>query len=130
MEKQIILFDGVCNLCNASVQTIIKLDKNKIFHFASLQSKAGKELTKKYSLENYDSVCILKNERAYVKSNAAIQILISIGGFYKLIYVAYIMPRVVRDGLYDFIAENRYKWFGKKDSCMIPTQELKERFLE
>jgi predicted DCC family thiol-disulfide oxidoreductase YuxK len=129
-EQQIILFDGVCNLCNSSVQSIIRLDKKEKFVFAAIQSKSAKEFMEQYHHIKADSVILLKNSKAYVKSTAAIEIIAAFGGARILIKLAYLIPLYIRDKIYDFIAINRYKWFGKKDKCMIPSPELKKRFLD
>jgi len=129
---KIILFDGVCNLCNSSVNFIIDNDHKNVFKFTSLQSEKGIELLKKYDLldKNIDSVILVENDKAYVKSDAALKIAKTLGGKYKLFYGLIILPAFIRNFFYDIIAKNRYKWFGKKDSCRIPTLELKSKFLE
>lgn len=133
MDKfKIILFDGVCNLCNSSVNFIIDNDHKNVFKFTSLQSEKGIDLLKKYDLldKNIDSVILVENDKAYVKSDAALKIAKTLGGKYKLFYGLIILPAFIRNFFYDIIAKNRYKWFGKKDSCRIPTLELKSKFLE
>ncbi|MFZ1320060.1 MAG: thiol-disulfide oxidoreductase DCC family protein [Ignavibacteria bacterium] len=131
-KSKIILFDGVCNLCNSSVNFIIDNDNINTFKFASLQSEKGTELLKKYDLfdKNIDSVILIENDKAYLKSDAALKIAKTLGGKYKLIYGFIILPAFIRNFFYDIIAKNRYKWFGKKDSCRIPTPELKTKFLD
>ncbi|MBK8980940.1 MAG: thiol-disulfide oxidoreductase DCC family protein [Ignavibacteria bacterium] len=132
MEKfKIILFDGVCNLCNSSVNFIIDNDSKNIFKFASLQSETGSELMKKHNLssKDIDSVILIDTDRAYIKSNAALRIAAELGGFYKVISYLRFIPKFIRDFFYDIIAKNRYRWFGKKDTCRIPTPELKSKFL-
>jgi predicted DCC family thiol-disulfide oxidoreductase YuxK len=130
MEK-IILFDGICNFCSASVQFIIKRDPQAQFCFASLQSEAGKKLLTKYRIpEDINSLILIDGERYYVKSNASLRVCKHLKGFWKLFYVFILVPRPLRDCFYDIIAENRYKWFGKKESCMIPTPDIRKRFLE
>lgn len=130
-NKKIILFDGVCNLCNNSVTFIIKRDKKDIFRYAALQSEIGKELTKKFSIDasKTDSIILIDGKKAYVKSSAALRIARHLNGGYPLLYGFLILPAFIRNFFYDIIARNRYKWFGKKDSCMIPTPELKSKFL-
>lgn len=133
MDKfKIILFDGVCNLCNSSVNFIIDNDHKNVFKFTSLQSEKGIDLLKKYDLldKNIDSVILVENDKAYVKSDAALKIAKTLGGKYKMFYGLIILPAFIRNFFYDIIAKNRYKWFGKKDSCRIPTLELKSKFLE
>ena len=132
INHPIILFDGVCNLCNASVQFIIKHDKKSVFRFASLQSEFGKRIIKKYDLanKNIDSVMLFENNAVQLKSTAALQIAKQLGGIYSALYVFIIIPRFMRDSIYDFVARNRYRWFGKQESCMIPKPELKKLFIE
>lgn len=127
----IILFDGVCNFCNTSVNTIIKFDKKKYFRFAPIQSDIGKFLMDTYKLDpvKFDSVILCDDNKAYVFSSAILNIARKLGGIYSLGYAFVLIPKFIRDPLYKWIAKNRYKWWGKKDSCMIPTPELKSRFL-
>ena len=127
----VILFDGVCNLCNSSVQFVIKHDTKKIFRFASLQSVAGEKLLTQYHLSkaNYTSFILIVKGRAYTRSTAALKVAQKLSGAWKLLYVFIVIPPFIRNAVYDLIARNRYKWFGKKDSCMIPSPELKARFL-
>jgi predicted DCC family thiol-disulfide oxidoreductase YuxK len=126
----IVLFDGVCNLCNKSVQFIIKRDPANQFSFASLQSETGKDLLKKYHLSEVDSVILLKDDKYYLESNAALEICSHLTGGWKLLAIFKVIPPFIRDPLYRIIARNRYKWFGKQDSCMLPTEEMKKRFFE
>ncbi|OQD43249.1 thiol-disulfide oxidoreductase [Croceivirga radicis] len=131
--KKIILFDGVCNLCNGAVQFIIKRDKRSVFKFASLQSEIGKQLTKERGIDTelLDSIILIEPGIAYYsKSTAALEIMKSFGGIWNLTRLFTVLPEGFRDIVYDFIAKNRYKWFGKKDACMIPTPELQSRFLD
>ncbi len=131
-NKKIILFDGVCNLCNSFVQFVIKHDKKDVFRFVALQSEIGQEIIKNIGLQNQniDSVVLYEpNSNFYLKSNAALEIVKNLDGVFKLVIVFKIFPRFFRDFAYDFIARNRYKWLGKKESCMIPTLELKAKFL-
>ena len=129
---KVILIDGVCNLCNASVNRIIDLDKNNQFHFASLQSNYGKSIADKYQLhEDYMNTFIfLDNEKIFLRSDAALQVLKQLGGIYSLATIFFIVPKFIRDGVYNFVASHRYQWFGKQDSCRIPTAELKSKFLD
>lgn len=131
-DEPIILFDGVCNLCNGSVQYVLKHDKKKLFRFASLQSDSGQQLLKKYKLpyNNFNSFVLLQNEKAYLKSTAALMVAKQLGGFTQMLYAFIIVPTFVRDAVYNLISKNRYKWFGKKESCMVPTTELQSRFLK
>ena len=126
-----ILFDGVCNLCNASVQYVIKHDPDAVFKFASLQSETGQQLLAKYDLaaNNMNSFVLIKEGKAYTRSTAALLVARQLKGIIKLLYGFIIVPSFIRNAVYDLISKNRYKWFGKKDSCMIPTASLQTRFL-
>jgi predicted DCC family thiol-disulfide oxidoreductase YuxK len=131
-QYPVVYFDGVCNLCNQAVQVIIKHDKHNKFRFASLQSQAGERLLSKLKDDKKsapDSVILSYQGQVYVKSDAALQIARILGGGWNMLYATIIIPSLIRNAVYDWIARNRYKWFGKKDSCMIPTPELKARFL-
>ncbi|AWH75380.1 thiol-disulfide oxidoreductase [Dokdonia sp. Dokd-P16] len=131
-NKNIILFDGVCNLCNGAITFIIQRDKNDVFRYAPLQSEVGKELAVKHhiDLNKVDSIILVTEDKAFAKSTAALRIAKQLSGGWPLLAVFLILPRFLRDAVYDFIARNRYKWFGKKDACMIPTPELKSKFLD
>ena len=130
-SSPIILFDGVCNLCNKSVQIVLLKDKAAIFKFASLQSAVGQKLLQEYNLptESFGSFVLIQNQKVYLKSTAALMVAKQLSGAIKLLYGFMIVPAFIRNFVYNIIAKNRYKWFGKKDSCMIPTPELKARFL-
>ena len=129
--QQVILFDGVCNFCNASINFVIDHDPNKHFKFASLQSEFGNAILKKYqrNTTDFDSVILLKNNRIFTKSKAALEIAKDLCGFWKYLSLFSVLPSSILDFFYDLIAKNRYKIFGKSDSCRMPTPELKERFL-
>ncbi|MDF1546177.1 MAG: thiol-disulfide oxidoreductase DCC family protein [Bacteroidales bacterium] len=129
--SNIVLFDGVCNLCNGGVQFIIKRDKKNIFKFAALQSEFGQAQLVKYKLDtsSFDSFILIKNEAIFQKSTAALKIAKELKSGWQFFYVFIIIPAFIRDWLYDRVAKNRYRMFGKKDSCMIPTPELKAKFL-
>ncbi|MBX3253249.1 MAG: thiol-disulfide oxidoreductase DCC family protein [Chitinophagaceae bacterium] len=131
-DDPVILFDGVCNLCNSSVQFVIRKDKKKVFHFTSLQSNAGIQLLKQYQLSpnRFDSFVLIENKKAYTRSTAALRVVKRLGGLWTLLYAFIIIPSFIRNALYDWVARNRYKWFGKSDNCMLPTPELKARFLD
>ncbi len=132
-NKKIILFDGVCNLCNRSVQFIIKRDKYDAFRFATLQGEIGQQLINERNIDTskMDSIILIEPGVAYyTKSTAAIRIGQSFGGFWKMAYVLNLIPRQLRDIVYDWVARNRYGWYGKKDACMIPTPALKTKFLD
>jgi predicted DCC family thiol-disulfide oxidoreductase YuxK len=128
----IILFDGVCNLCNSSVNFIIDRDPGNKFRFASLQSEAGQTLLKKYNLptESFSTITLIQNDKIYTRSTAVLKIVREFPGAWKLLYIFIAIPKPIRDFLYNIVANNRYKWFGKKDSCRLPTPELRAKFLE
>ncbi len=131
--KKIILFDGVCNLCNASINFVIKRDKKDLFRYASLQSEVGQKLISERNIDikNIDSILLIDPSVAYYhKSTAALRIAKQLSGFYPFLSVFLVLPKFFRDWIYDIIAKNRYKWFGKKESCMIPTPELKALFID
>lgn len=132
-DKKIILFDGVCNLCNRSVQYIIKRDKKDEFRFAALQSEIGKQLIQERNIDTskVDSIILIEPGVAYyVKSTAALIIGSSFGGFWKIANVLNLIPRQLRDIVYDLVAKYRYRWFGHKEECMVPTPALKAKFLD
>lgn len=129
--SNIILFDGVCNFCNSSVQFIINRDPTGIFKFASLQSDTGKKLLKQAGLtENLESIVLIIGDKYYLKSTAALQICRRLQGVWKLISLLRVVPVPIRDYFYNFIARNRYNWFGMQESCMLPTPEIRNRFLD
>jgi len=130
-KHKIILFDGVCNLCNATVNTVIKRDKKDRFRFAALQSDIGKSLMRKYDINplETDSIILIAGDSYYVKSTAALHISRSLSAAYPLFYIFIIIPAFIRNLIYDYIAKNRYKWYGKKESCMVPTPDLMDKFL-
>ncbi len=130
-DKPIILFDGVCNFCNAIVNFIIKQDKKNVFLFCALQSDSGKKLLEEYKIDwkANDSFVVIENKKAYQKSNAALKLYNKLPWYWKWIQIFWIFPKFIRDAVYNFIAKNRYKWFGKKEECMIPTKEVREKFL-
>ena len=132
-DKKVILFDGFCNLCNSIVQKVIKYDKNNVFLFASITSKSGKEIVDYLNIDTkkIDAVILYEPHVAYeVKSTAALSIMKEFGGLWYASQILNIFPETFRNLIYDYIAKNRYKWFGKKNNCMIPTPELKAKFLE
>ncbi|WP_462224775.1 thiol-disulfide oxidoreductase DCC family protein [Flavobacterium sp.] len=131
-DKKIILFDGVCNLCNSSVQYVIQRDKKDEFRFVALQSDLGQKIIKHIGIasKNIDSIVLyLPGIAYYYKSSAVIEIAKSLQGFFNYGMLFRLLPNALRDVVYDYIARNRYKWYGKKESCMIPTPELKAKFL-
>jgi predicted DCC family thiol-disulfide oxidoreductase YuxK len=126
----IILFDGVCNFCNGIVNFVISQDKKKVFRFAALQSNAGQELIEKFHLpSSFDSFILIQNGKAYQKSTAALRLYNQLSWPWKWIQLFWIVPRPIRDAVYDLIARNRYKWFGRKEECMVPTPEIRSRFI-
>ena len=132
-NKKIILFDGICNLCNSAVTIVIKQDKKNTFLFAAIQSKKGKEIVDYLEIDiaKIDSIILYEPGVSYeVKSTAALKIMNDFGQFWQLTRLLWVFPKGFRNQVYDFIAKNRYKWFGKKESCMIPTNDLKEKFLD
>ena len=132
-NKQLILFDGVCNLCNSSVLYVIKRDKENRFLFAPLQSETGKAIIKKYNIDTtkVDSILLYSEDKGIkIKSSAALHIAKHLGFPQNLLSIFFIIPTPIRNWVYNYIAKNRYKWYGKKNACMIPTPELKAKFLD
>ena len=130
--KKIILFDGVCNLCNGAIQFVIKRDKKDVFRYAALQSGIGQQMISERGIDTSitDSIILVEPGVAYyTKSEAALEIAREFGGLWPLFQIFKWMPATLRDLVYDFVARNRYSWFGKKDQCMIPTPELQAKFL-
>lgn len=127
----ILLFDGVCNLCNRTVQFVIKRDSKTKFCFASLQSDFGQTLLKRFGLplDDFDSFVLIKGNKYYLRSTAVLYVLKELGWIWKLLYAFIIFPRPIRDYVYSLIARSRYKVFGKRDHCMLPTPEQRDRFL-
>lgn len=133
LGKKIILFDGVCNLCNSAVQFIIKRDKKDEFRFATLQGEIGMQLIQERKIDTLkvDSIILIEPGIAYyTKSTAALEIGKSFGGFWQTTNVLKLIPRQLRDIVYDLIAKHRYRWFGIKEKCMVPTAEIKAKFLD
>ena len=130
-DSPVVLFDGVCNLCNSSVLFIIKRDTRAKLKFASLQSEYGAEQLKRFALpvSVLNSVLLVKEGHLFRKSNAALEIARMLDGMWPSMYAFKIVPSFIRDLVYDWIANNRYRWFGKKEECMIPTPEMKARFV-
>ena len=131
-NEKIILFDGVCNLCSASVQFVLKHDRKKQFRFASLQSEMGQRLSEKYQLPTSDqySFVLIEGEKAFTRSTAALRVAWELDKGWSLFYGFIIVPPVIRNAVYNLIARNRYRWFGKKTECWLPTPEWKDRFLD
>jgi predicted DCC family thiol-disulfide oxidoreductase YuxK len=134
MEKNIplvILFDGVCNLCNGTVQFILKRDKEQKFKFASIQGDFGQSTLSRFGLPKttFNSFILLEGDRIYTHSAGALRIFLHLGGIWKMLYAFILIPRFIRDGVYDLIARNRYKWFGKRDLCYLPALNVQDRFI-
>jgi len=131
-QKIIVLFDGVCNLCNGAVQFIIKRDRNEKFLFASLQSRFGRDQLTKSGLDpsSLQSILVIEGDSVFQRSDAALKIANHLDGIWSYLTVLRFVPKIIRDGVYNFIARHRYSIFGKQDSCMIPTAELKARFID
>ncbi len=127
--KSIILFDGVCKFCNGSVNFIIERDKSDRFRFAALQSETGSEYVEKFGLSEIDSIILVEDDKPFTHSTAALRIARRLGGFWGLFYVFAVVPRFIRDYFYKMFARNRYRLFGRKDECMIPTPEVRQKFL-
>jgi len=131
-NKKIILFDGLCNLCNSSVQFLIKKDSKDIFRFVSLQSELGKELLSKLpiAIQKTDSIILFESEAVfYFKSQAVFQIIKTLGGLFNCLLIFKLLPYSMCDVVYDYIAKNRYQWFGKKEQCLVPNSEIQSKFL-
>ena len=131
-EKQIILFDGVCNFCNFWVNFVIKRDTKDIFRFVALQSGKAEELTSSFSIDasKLDTFILIEGEKFFTKSTAALMICKKLNGLIKILSLFIILPKIFRDFIYDLVAKNRYKFFGKKESCRIPTEADRLKFLE
>ncbi|HJW17836.1 MAG TPA: thiol-disulfide oxidoreductase DCC family protein [Flavisolibacter sp.] len=132
MDNPVILFDGVCNLCNGAIKFVLRHDKKGIFRFASLQSEAGKRLLATHDLDarEMNSFFLIERGKVYKKSAAALKVVNYFAWYWKELQILRIVPYFLRDAIYDFIAANRYKWFGKRDQCMVPTPDLQKRFLQ
>jgi predicted DCC family thiol-disulfide oxidoreductase YuxK len=130
-NQAIILFDGVCNFCNSAVNFVIKRDKNNLIQFSPLQTEIAHELLARHKLptEDMKSFIFIEEGRSYTQSTAALKVCRYLTGLWPLLYSFIIIPRFIRDGIYKLIAKNRYKWFGQKTECMIPTPELLAKFL-
>ncbi len=131
INSPILLFDGVCNLCNASVQWVLKHDRKGVFRFAALQSDAGEALLRRFGMPStdFDTVVMVAGDRVFTRSDAALEIVRRIGGAWSLLTVFKIVPRPLRNAVYDWVARHRYRWFGRTESCMIPRPEWANRFL-
>lgn len=132
MEHPVVLFDGVCNLCNRTVQYIIRHDPKGRFHFAALQSHAGRGLQERYGLdpEAMNTIILFERGQAYAKSDAALRIARRLKGPIRFWWAARAIPRPIRDFVYDWIGRQRYRWFGKREECMVPGPDMRTRFLD
>lgn len=128
----VILFDGVCNLCSGSVQFIIKHDPKHQFRFASLQSDFGQQVSELFNLpmKEFGSFILLEKGVVYTKSSGALRVAKKLSGPWQALYAFMIVPPFIRNGVYNWVANNRYKWFGKKEECWVPTQELQRLFID
>jgi predicted DCC family thiol-disulfide oxidoreductase YuxK len=129
--RRIVLFDGVCNVCNAAVSFIIDRDPSGAFEFASLQSGVGRELAEQHGIgPTIDTMALIEGDRAYTESTAALRVARRLRGPWPALYALVVVPRVVRDWLYRFFASHRYAWFGKTEACRVPTPDIRRRFLD
>ncbi len=131
-NNPIVLFDGVCNLCNSTVLWIIKHDPKRQFRFASLQGDYGQQVLKQFHLppDALNSFILLKDNQIYTKSTGALKVAKALNGLWPMLYIFIIIPAFIRNSVYDLIAKNRYHWFGKKESCAIPSPALKDLFYD
>jgi predicted DCC family thiol-disulfide oxidoreductase YuxK len=132
VKKPVVLFDGFCNYCSRKINFMAKHDTGDHFLFSASQTDAGKKLLKTFSIEDIanESVILIEKENIYIKSTAALRIYRHLNGLLPVLYIFIIIPRFIRDAVYDVIARNRYKWFGKRETCMVPDEKMKEKFLE
>lgn len=130
--RPILLFDGVCNLCNGFVQWVVRRDPEAVFRFASLQSDVGQHLLSRAGLpaRELSTVVLYQDGEFYTHSDVPLLVALRLGGPWSLLYVLRIVPKPLRDAVYNWVARNRYRWFGKRESCMVPTPELRSRFLD
>ena len=126
----IVFFDGVCNLCQGSVRYLIKHDKKGVLKFASLQGNYAKDFVNETEIQSMQSVLFFDGKMLYKKSTAVLKLSRLLGGWHQLLLLGYILPRFFRDWLYNIVAKNRYRWFGKKDQCMLPSKGFENRFLD
>ncbi len=129
--KSVVLFDGVCNLCNSAVNFLLDIDQHQRLHFASLQSTFGQAVLAGQGMDqrDLDTFVFLVNNQVFTRSRAALEVLRAVGGVWQLAYCLIIVPPFIRDGIYKWVAKNRYRWFGKQETCRLPTPLLKARFL-
>jgi predicted DCC family thiol-disulfide oxidoreductase YuxK len=131
-EPSVILFDGVCNYCNHVVNFVLRQDRKKNLRFAPLQSAAGQRLLTEHGLDQtaFDSFVLIRKGKVYQKSTAALAVMNELPWYWKEVQILRVVPRFLRDTIYDFIARNRYRWFGRRDACMVPTADMRSRFLD
>ncbi|MFB6105545.1 MAG: thiol-disulfide oxidoreductase DCC family protein [Halobacteriaceae archaeon] len=131
-DHPVVLFDGVCNLCTGFVTFLIPRDPEGVLRFASLQSEVGAAALDRFDLPTgeFDSIVLVEGDDYYTKSSAALRIAYHLGGVYRLLYALRVVPRPVRDAVYDLVANHRYQVFGRKDACMVPTPDVQSRFLD
>jgi predicted DCC family thiol-disulfide oxidoreductase YuxK len=131
-DKKVILFDGVCNFCNFWVNYIIEKDKKDLFRFASLQSEFGQSILSKLNLaeNDFDTFVLIESKKVFIRSTAALKVVKDITGWLKIVYPFIILPVFIRDLVYNLIAKNRYKFFGKSEFCRIPSEPEKSKFIE
>jgi len=129
---QVILFDGVCNLCNGAVNWVMAHDKDSQFKFSSLQSAYGRQIVEQYNLggDYLNTIVLLDNEKVYLRAEAVLRILKHLGGFYRLLYIFNDLPSPILNFFYNIVAKYRYRWFGKRDTCRLPTELEKSKFIE
>jgi predicted DCC family thiol-disulfide oxidoreductase YuxK len=132
IQRPVLLFDGVCNLCNRSLRLLVEFDHAGRFRFAPLQSPVGRELLTRHGLEPdyFDSIVLIDGDDHYTKSEAALRVCRDLDGPLPLLYALVAVPEGIRDGIYDFVGDHRYQVFGKKEECPVPDEELRRRFLE
>jgi predicted DCC family thiol-disulfide oxidoreductase YuxK len=132
IKNPVILFDGVCNLCSGAVRFVIKHDPKKQFRFASLQSRFGEDVLEHFGLplDQFNSFILLENGKIYTRSTGALRVAKRLKGSYSLLFAFVIVPGFIRDAIYNLISRKRYKWFGKKEECWVPTPELSNLFIE
>lgn len=129
-NKQILLFDGVCNLCNGFVQFVLKNDSQEIFVFAALQSTVGQQLLEQYNLaKTLRTVVLIDKDKAYTQADVSLKVGQALGGWMSVALLGWFIPKFIRNGLYNFIAANRYRFFGKQEQCMLPKPAWRQRFL-
>lgn len=129
--NHVVFFDGVCNLCNGAVQQLIELDRNNVLKFSSLQSDLGQKVLaeNQMSTQEFESILYLKDGELYQQSDAVIEILQDLGKQWRWLHIIKIIPTFIRNKMYQIIAKNRYQWFGKQESCWLPTPELRQKFI-